>query len=61
MSGSPRDDGTDSWAKEVERVRMQRDETAVKLKGIRKTKSDLKKSLKETEVQLHSLEKQGTP
>jgi hypothetical protein len=40
---------------------MQRDETAIKLKGMRKTKSDLKKSLKDTELQLHNLEKQGKP
>jgi predicted CopG family antitoxin len=61
LSGAPRNDETSSWTKEVERVRMQRDETAVKLKGMRKTKSDLKKSLKETELQLHNLERQGTP
>ncbi|KAF2182557.1 hypothetical protein K469DRAFT_636494 [Zopfia rhizophila CBS 207.26] len=46
-----------TWAKEVERVRMLRDETAVQLKGMKKVKSSLKKTLKASEAQLESLEK----
>ena len=40
---------------------MMRDDTIVQLKGMRKTKSDLKKSLKDSEAKLEKLEKQRTP
>ncbi|KAL6705918.1 hypothetical protein ACN47E_006197 [Coniothyrium glycines] len=52
------DDALDAWARDVERVRMLRDETAVQLEDLKKSRQSLKKSLKETELQLHRLEKQ---
>ncbi|KAF2493845.1 hypothetical protein BU16DRAFT_562807 [Lophium mytilinum] len=47
----------DAWAKEVERVRMLRDETAVQLKGMKKLKANLRKSLKKSEDELEQLER----
>ncbi|KAF2808338.1 uncharacterized protein BDZ99DRAFT_521895 [Mytilinidion resinicola] len=47
----------DAWAKEVERVRMLRDETAIQLKGMKKLKANLRKSLKKSEDELEQLER----
>jgi len=47
----------EAWAREVERIRLQRDETAIKIKGMRKQRSDLKKSLRDSEAALHELER----
>ncbi|KAF2853529.1 hypothetical protein T440DRAFT_476783 [Plenodomus tracheiphilus IPT5] len=48
----------DGWAQEVERVRMLRDETAIQLRNLKETKYTLKKDLKDTEAELHRLEKE---
>ncbi|KAF1851397.1 uncharacterized protein K460DRAFT_373415 [Cucurbitaria berberidis CBS 394.84] len=55
------DDDLDAWAREVERVRMLRNETAIQLSGMKKARHDLKKSLKDSEAHLHQLEKQAKP
>lgn len=57
-SAHSHDDDLDSWAQEVERVRMLRDETAIQLRDLRRSKHDLKKDLKNTEAELHRLEKE---
>jgi hypothetical protein len=46
----------DSWSREVDRVRLLRDEAANQLQGMKKVKSDLKKLLRDREAQLHDLE-----
>ncbi|KAH7086344.1 hypothetical protein FB567DRAFT_561085 [Paraphoma chrysanthemicola] len=51
----------DAWAKEIERIRMLRDEQAIQLKDNKKARSDLRKSLKDSKIQLHQLEKQSKP
>lgn len=60
-SNASQDENLENWAQEVERVRMLRNETAVRLKGLKKSKHDLKKSLKDTEAYLYRLEKQQSP
>ncbi|CAO2658035.1 Nn.00g072950.m01.CDS01 [Neocucurbitaria sp. VM-36] len=57
-SAVSQEEDLDSWAREVERVRMLRNETAIQLKDMKKARHDLKKSLKSSEAQLHQLEKQ---
>ncbi|KAI8933819.1 hypothetical protein NX059_009521 [Plenodomus lindquistii] len=57
-SAHSHDEDLDDWAHEVERVRMLRDETAIQLRDLRKSKHDLKKDLKHTEAELHRLEKE---
>jgi hypothetical protein len=57
IESSPED--LDDWAKEVERIRMQRDEQVIKLQGMRKERDDLKRTLKESEHRLHELERRG--
>ena len=54
-------DDWNSWALEIERVRMLRDETAMQLKGMEKVKSALKKTLKASEAELERLEKKSRP
>lgn len=54
-------DDWNSWALEIERVRMLRDETAMQLKGVEKVKSALKKTLKASETELERLEKKSRP
>ncbi|KAL1612618.1 hypothetical protein SLS60_000847 [Paraconiothyrium brasiliense] len=51
--------GSDSWRREVDRVRLLRDETANQLRGMKKVENDLRKSLKDSEKQLHDLERNG--
>ncbi|KAF1944712.1 hypothetical protein EJ02DRAFT_480429 [Clathrospora elynae] len=51
----------DVWANDVEHVRIQRNETAVQLKGMKKTRHNLKRTLRDTETQLYQMEKQGKP
>lgn len=55
------DGDVNNWAREVERVRMLRDETLVELESMKKTRDDLRKSLKESEARLHELERHGKP
>ncbi|KAF1971547.1 hypothetical protein BU23DRAFT_175593 [Bimuria novae-zelandiae CBS 107.79] len=50
-----------TWTSEIDRVRYLRDQTANQLKGIKKVKSDLKQSLKDSEAQLHELEQSIKP
>ncbi|CBX97680.1 hypothetical protein LEMA_P090890.1 [Plenodomus lingam JN3] len=52
------DEDLDGWAQEVEHVRMLRNETAIQLRDLRRSKHDLKKDLKHTEAELHRLEKE---
>lgn len=61
QSNMSHDEDLESWAKEVERVRMLRDETIVQLRDLKKSQHDMKKNLKDTEAQLHRLEKQQSP
>ncbi|KAK0661880.1 Myosin-13 [Lasiodiplodia hormozganensis] len=49
------EDELDAWAKEVERVRMLRDETVIQLKGLRQSESLLRKNLKASELELQRL------
>jgi chromosome segregation ATPase len=51
----------DSWAKRVEQVRMQRDEAALQLKGMKKSRHNLRKTLRESDAQLHRLEREAKP
>lgn len=55
------DEDMDSWVKEVERVRTLRDETAIQLRDLKMSKHNLKRELKNTEAELHRLEKEGRP
>jgi chromosome segregation ATPase len=48
----------DSWAMQVEKIRMQRNDAAVQLKGMKKSRHNLKKTLRDTDAQLHRLEKE---
>ncbi|KAF2090029.1 hypothetical protein K490DRAFT_62903 [Saccharata proteae CBS 121410] len=48
----------DAWAIEVERARMLRNEIAAQLKGLKSSKSALKRDLKVREAELHRLEHQ---
>jgi chromosome segregation ATPase len=57
IESSPED--LDDWAKEVERIRMQRDEQVIRLQGMRKERDDLKRTLKESEHNLYELERRG--
>ncbi|KAJ4358066.1 uncharacterized protein N0V89_002645 [Didymosphaeria variabile] len=59
LSSTEPADGSESWSREVDRVRLLRDETANQLKGMKKLESDLRKSLKDSEKQLHDLERSG--
>ncbi|KAL5409864.1 hypothetical protein PMIN03_005698 [Paraphaeosphaeria minitans] len=52
-------EGRVSWLNEVDRVRLLRDEAANQLKGMKKVKSELRKSLRDSEAQLHDLERSG--
>ncbi|KAL5378085.1 hypothetical protein DPSP01_009369 [Paraphaeosphaeria sporulosa] len=52
-------EGRVAWLNEVDRVRLLRDEAANQLKGMKKVKSELKKSLRDSEAQLHDLERSG--
>ncbi|KAF1831174.1 hypothetical protein BDW02DRAFT_505893 [Decorospora gaudefroyi] len=56
-----REEDLESWARQVERVRTQRNETAVQLKGMKKSRHNLKRTLRDTEAQLHRLEKETKP
>ncbi|RAR06255.1 hypothetical protein DDE83_007010 [Stemphylium lycopersici] len=48
-----RDEDLDLWARHVEQVRIQRDEAVVQLKGMKKSQHNLKKTLRNTDAQLH--------
>jgi len=50
---------SDAWAMEVERMRLQRDEVAVQLKDNGRARNDLRRSLKQRQSQLDVLEKQN--
>jgi chromosome segregation ATPase len=54
-------DDPDSWGKRVDQVRMQRNEAANQLKGMKKSRHNLKKTLRDSDAQLHRLEKEGKP
>jgi chromosome segregation ATPase len=56
-----REEDPDSWAKKVEQIRMQRNEAAIQLKGMKKSRHDLKKTLRDTDAQLHRLEREAKP
>lgn len=58
-STASKQEDLDAWAREIERIRMRRDEQAVQLRDNKKARSDLRKSLKDSEKQLHQLEKQN--
>ncbi|KAL1626400.1 hypothetical protein SLS56_006898 [Neofusicoccum ribis] len=49
------DEELEQWAKEVERVRLLRDETVVQLRGLRQSESLLRKNLKASEMELQRL------
>ncbi|EKG21049.1 Prefoldin [Macrophomina phaseolina MS6] len=49
------DEELEQWAREVERVRMLRDETVVQLRGLRQSESMLRKNLKASEMELQRL------
>ncbi|KAL6153037.1 hypothetical protein ACJQWK_03050 [Exserohilum turcicum] len=55
---SPEED-LDMWARHVEQVRIQRDEAALQLKGMKKSQHNLKKTSRNTDAQLHRLEKEN--
>jgi predicted nucleic acid-binding Zn-ribbon protein len=48
----------DSWAMQVEKIRMQRNDAAVQLKGMKKSRHNLKKTLRDTDAQLHRIERE---
>tara|TARA_R110002003_G_scaffold54_20_gene4846 strand:- start:3684 stop:5102 length:1419 start_codon:yes stop_codon:yes gene_type:complete len=60
-STTSKQEDLDAWAKEIERIRLLRDEQAIQLKDNKKARNDLRKSLKDSKSQLHQLEKQKKP
>ena len=51
----------DHWTREIDLVRGLRNETAGQLRELKKSRHDLRKTLKEAEAQLHRLEKERKP
>jgi len=51
-------EGVDPWTRQVEEARMQRNEAAILLSGMKKSRHNLKKTLRDTDAHLHRLEKE---
>jgi hypothetical protein len=60
-STTSKQEDLDAWAKEIERIRLLRDEQAIQLRNNKKARNDIRKSLKDSKLQLHQLEKQKKP